>query len=279
MKSSASKPAARRAAAHASGRVDFSQLFESHLIDPESSTPLFLQVCLVIREKILSSDLSNGDLLPSESAIIELFGVSRITARRAIRELITMGLAISHKGLGTLVAYEGVQHRQRGSIEDLLENLLVLGKTTRVELISFEYVEANASVAAALQLKAGSKVQHALRLRHEDSHTLSLIETHVPNDVGRKFTKAELERIPLQTLLARAGITVARAEQTLSACSATGSAARLLAVEAGAPLFRIMRTVYDARGVPVEFVTALYRSDRYVYHMSLTQLKGQWKRE
>jgi len=280
MKSTATPPAPRRPGpARAARKVDFRNLFEAGLIDPRSSTPLFLQVCLAIREKILSSTLSNGDLLPSESTIIELFGVSRITARRAIHELVNMGLAVSQKGRGTLVSFQGTKQRQRGAIEDLLENLLVLGETTRVELISFEYVDASPQAAAALQLEAGSKVQHALRLRHEDAHPLGLLETYVPGELGRKFTRAELEHIPLQTLLARAGVTVARAEQSLSAYSATGSAARLLQVETGAPLFRIVRTVFDGQGVPVEFVTALYRSDRYVYHMSLTQSKGQWKRE
>jgi len=251
-------------------------LFADARIDPDSASPRFLQVCLAIRERIQSKQLQHGERLPSEAEIGAWFGVSRITARRAVAELVGMGLAERQRGRPPTVNFQST--RQRGAIEDLLQNLLVLGERTTVKVIEFAYVPASPGVAAALEVPQGEPVQRVLRMRLDDGQPLSLIETFVPADLGRRYERADMEALSLQALFRRLGVQVARAEQSFTACLALGREARLLGVEAGAALFRITRTVYDQGGQPVEYVTSLYRSDRYEYQMSLVRAGGTWKR-
>ncbi len=266
------------AAAAAAAAADFAAMFAGARIEPGSPNPRWFQIYLAIREKILAGVLRNGDRLPSEAEIGALFGVSRITARRAVAELVATGLATRRRGQATTASFQGTRQRQRGSIEDLLENLLILGGRTSVTVTEFGYVPASPAVAAALEVAAGAEVQHALRIRHEDGQPLSLIETHIPAAIGRRFDRRDLEQVSLQAIFRRLGIRVARAEQSFSACAALGRDARLLGVAAGSPVFRISRVVYDEDGQPVEYVTALYRSDRYEYQMSLVRSGGRWTR-
>ena len=256
----------------------FGAMFAAARIQPGSPTPRYAQVYAAIREKILAGALRNGDRLPSEAEIGELFGVSRITARRAVAELVAMGLAVRRRGQATTASFQGPRHRQRGSIEDLLENLLILGDRTAVTVEEFGYLPAPPAAAAALELAPGAEVQHALRIRHDDGQPLSLIETYVPAEIGRRFDRRDLEQMSLQAIFRRLGIRVARAEQSFSAGAALGREARLLDVAAGAPVFRISRVVFAEDGQPVEYVTALYRSDRYEYQMSLVRAEGRWTR-
>lgn len=257
----------------------FADMFTSAQIEPGSPNPRYFQIYLSIREKILTGVLRNGDRLPSEAGIGGLFGVSRITARRAMAELVAAGLATRRRGHATTVSFQGTQQRQRGSIEDLLENLLSLGDRTSVTVVEFAYVPATPGVATALEIATGEEVQHALRIRHEDGQPLSLIETHVPGHIGRRYDRRDLEQRSMQALLRNLGIRVARAEQSFSACAALGRDARLLDIAAGSPVFRISRVVFDEDGQPVEYVTALYRSDRYEYPMSLLRSGGRWTRQ
>lgn len=272
------KPAAPNQDEAAAKANAFADMFASSRIDAASPSPRYFQVYTAIREKILAGILRNGDRLPSEAEIGDLFGVSRITARRAVAELVATGLARSSRGQATTASFQGSQQRQRGSMEDLLENLLILGDRTSVTVAEFGYVAATGQVAAALEIPAGNEVQRALRIRHEDGQPLSLIETFVPAEIGHRFEMRDLEQISLQAIFRRLGINVTRAEQSFSACAVLGHDAQLLGVPAGSPAFRISRIVFDEVGRPVEYVTALYRGDRYEYQMSLVRSEGRWTR-
>ena len=79
--------------------------------------------------------------------------------------------------------------------------------------------------------------------------------------------------VPLLTLLERGGIEVSRAEQTITATLADAEVARRLGVELGAPLLRLGRIVYDQQNRAVEYITGLYRPDRYQYRMNLSRVQ------
>jgi GntR family histidine utilization transcriptional repressor len=64
----------------------------------------FLQIKLSLLEKIELKELQIGDKVPSENQLAESFGVSRMTARRALSELVTEGVLVRSQGIGTFVA-------------------------------------------------------------------------------------------------------------------------------------------------------------------------------
>jgi DNA-binding GntR family transcriptional regulator len=72
-------------------------------VDPQSATPVYLQVAARIRERIASGDLQPDRPIPSESAIEQEFEVARGTARKAIAVLREEGLVITVKGRGSYV--------------------------------------------------------------------------------------------------------------------------------------------------------------------------------
>lgn len=50
--------------------------------------PLYRQIADRIREQITCGELKPGDALPTESALQTEFGVSRVTVRQALRQLV-----------------------------------------------------------------------------------------------------------------------------------------------------------------------------------------------
>jgi GntR family transcriptional regulator len=91
----------------------------------------------------------------------------------------------------------------------------------------------------------------------------------VPGRLGRSWTGDDLMKRPLISLLENTGVTISRAEERITAVLADAVVAARLAVEAGAPLLMITRTVFDTQDQAVEHLTALYPPARYQYSVSL----------
>lgn len=243
-------------------------------VDQRLPTPLYHQIYLILRGQILDGTLSEGAWLPGEEELARQFNVSRITARRALAELAAERLVTRGRGRGTRVSGACPPVSVHGGLEGLIENLLNMGLKTRVALVEFSYEPALPHVAAALRLKPGDEVQRAIRVRSIAEGPFSYLTTFVPAAVGRKFGRRELAREPLLALLERAGIVIGGAEQTISATLADTRVAPFLETAVGAPLVRISRVVHDTAGIPVEFIVALYRPDRYQFRMNLDRVRG-----
>jgi GntR family transcriptional regulator len=243
-------------------------------VDPQLPTPLYHQIYVLLREQILNGVYGAEALVPTEQELSARFGVSRITAKRALDELAAEGLVVRRRGRGTSVAEALPTRPYNANLSGLLENLLMLGLKTRVEIIAFDYVVAPEDVRAALNLDAGAEVQRAVRVRSIDGAPLSYTTSYVPASIGRAYGRHDLESTPLLALLERAGCLIGSADQTIGAALADTVTAPRLDVRVGSPLLSITRTVFDQNGRPVEHINILYRPDRYQYRMKLTRVQG-----
>jgi hypothetical protein len=129
------------------------------------------------------------------------------------------------------------------------------GPATRLQVIPSEMI-----------LTPGEAKQ--VRVRSLDGAPLALMTTWVPESVAT-FTRRQLSETPMLKLLEGAGVTVAHADQSISAQLADTTVAPLLDVGYGAALLAVNRLVRDDSGRAVQLLHGLYRPDRYEYRMSL----------
>ena len=247
-------------------------------VDERLPTPLYHQVYLVLRDKILTGEYTFETSLLSEQETSEMFGVSRITAKRALNELADDGFVKRERGRGTRVIYHAPTPPVQAGVEGLLENLLVMGLETQVRLRAFDYVKPDAEVARALQCDDQCQVQRAVRVRCLEGEPFSHLTTYVPEKLGRSYSRDDLASRPLLSLLERSGVIVGRADQTISATLADIEVSSALELELASPLLSIQRIVYDQDEIPVEFIKALYRPDRYQYRMMLSRVGSEKSR-
>ncbi len=241
-------------------------------IGHDLKSPLYHQICVVLKSKIQSGELALGAYLPSENEIAVEFSVSRITAKRALNELARAGLVIREQGRGTRVISQPPPPRIKASVEGWLENMSVMAHTTKVEVLEFGYLAANADVAEALSIAEGDTVQRAVRVRSHKGECFSYLTTHIPKAIGESFGAGDMERLPLLSLLERNGVTASSARQIISATVADTTVAAALGVDVGAPLLEVRRVVFDQDGRGVEYIQALYRPDRYHYEVLLNRV-------
>ncbi|MEM1049269.1 MAG: GntR family transcriptional regulator [Pseudomonadota bacterium] len=237
--------------------------------------PRYQQIFLVLREKILSRQVPPGARIASEAELSRDFGVSRITAQRALNELASAGLVTRAKGRGTLVRENAIRSPavETPIAKSAMTNRIIgqsrfIGESD-VRLLGFSRQPAPAHVADKLALEPGSDVYFIERVRASEGTPFCYVLAYVPIEIGRTFSPAALETSLLIDLIQATGHQIASAEQFVTATIADAVHASHLDIRAGAPLLYVARTVYDTNGKPVEYFEGSFRPDKFSLSMSL----------
>src|ERR1700728_5361392 len=224
-------------------------------------SPLYARVETVLAGEITDGDLKIGDQLQTEDSLIARFGVSRITVRRAIQNLVSRGLVEIRRGKGTFVAAPKITQDLK-ELSGFVEDMHALGHKPTARVISKEIVTANATVARQLALTRGERVVRIRRVRLADGVPLSFDETYLPLDIGKKIITNNLKVEPIFSLLEKKyNIPLIEADYKLEAIAADPAASRALRIKLGSPVFRIERTSFTSGARPVDYERLHYRGD------------------
>lgn len=243
----------------------------------DKTIPLYYQLETILRRKILSGELPMKSLLPSEEALAEEYGVSRITVRQAMTTLEKDGLVIRQRGRGTFVS-ENPQKMEPPRFVGSIEDLLILSARTEFEVLSSDWVHPPAPIHERLG-SGEAKVLRVEKIRKIEGCPFSHVINYLPPEIGAKLPMDLVATKPMLTVLEEdLGIVPVEADQTVSATIADPEIAPLLQIRIGDPLLRAERTVYDLLHHPVEYVSVLYRADQYMFAMKLKRNREGGKR-
>lgn len=257
---------------------------KSHrLQDNRNRAPLYHQIFLILRSRILDGEYPPGAYLPGEREIETMFEVSRITAVRALNELAIAGLVVRERGRGTRVQFVGSGIVSRGPTADPGErpakllsgtpheifNWLHSGGKAKVTVYEFDYIEAPPMAAKALKVDKGAVVQFASRVWRFGGLPFNFVNTYVPEEIGRNWTREDLKKIPLGELLDANGVKVSLVEERVTATLADTILSERLEVDLGSPILKIDRTAFDPNGKGVEHMIGFYPPDRYEYEVRM----------
>ena len=234
-----------------------------------AAVPLYYQLAGILREHIVSGKYHAGDRLPTEEALSRDYDVSRITIRQALGDLEKEGFIKREAGRGTFVSDRPIfsnTFRLEGSLGDLIS----MGLTTTVKVLTLATIKASASEADFLRVNLGDPLVRCTRLRLHGGTPFSYIVNHVPGDLGKQLSaEAWKQGSILRQIETELGIRMGDADQTISASLADAHLARLLKTNIGAPLLSVDRVVRSVEGRPVEHVHSYYRSDIYSFRAHL----------
>ena len=159
------------------------------MVESGLQTPLYQQIYLLIRDRIMSGEYPHRSSLPSEHAAAEMFGVSRITAKRALNEVAAEGLCVRKRGQGSRVTYRPSGGPLRSDAQGLLDVFADMNLHTEGQVLEFDYRLAGHRIAAILEIDEATEVQRSVRTRRLDGKPLSYLTTYVPADLGRRYQR------------------------------------------------------------------------------------------
>ncbi len=234
-------------------------------LDRSSPVPLYYQLAQAMEAAIRDGQLVPGDRFENELALAKRLALSRPTTRRAIQELVDMGLLVRKRGVGTQVVQSPV-HR-RVELTSLFDDLTRAGQEPTTKLLDYRTGPVGEDIAHELNLAEDREVVTIRRLRFANGEPLALMLNHLPVELAPEA--AELETAGLYQSLRAHGVHIRLARQRIGARPATRAEARLLDEKPGAPLLTMTRTAFDDSGSAVEYGMHCYRASRHSFDTTL----------
>lgn len=230
--------------------------------------PLYVWIRDALRGEIARGVLQKGEKLPSEDVLAARFGVSRMTVRQGLADLIDEGLLYRRHGVGTFVALPHLV-RDHTRLTNFFDSAGQEGIRTTATLLSREVIPARQKIARALFVPPGESLVRIQTLRFAESIPVSIHDAHIPLKLLDKIDLDSLDVQHLWAIFEQRGYKIKRAIQKIEAREASQDVAKLLRMREGAPILYKERTVYAETGAPVEFTYCYNRGDVYSLTVSL----------
>ncbi|MEA5450450.1 GntR family transcriptional regulator [Leptolyngbya sp. CCNP1308] len=232
------------------------------------STPLHITISEKLRRQIAVGEYQSGDRLPSEHQLMETFGVSRITARQAVANLVSQGLAIAYRGKGVFVTpQKKVTYSLTSPLVFLEEDMTRQGVAFSFENLIFEVVPAPAEVSAEMGILQKSEVYLQKKLLRMDGAAGAVDISYLVAELGQRFAP-QLESQMTFPTLAQNGIFLERLDATIECTHADYDLSTYLEVPLGHALMVYRYTAYSRDQQPVMHGATISRADRFGYSLS-----------
>jgi GntR family transcriptional regulator len=238
-------------------------------INPRSPVPKWAQLRDIL-VSLVDSELTPDEPIPSERELSERFGVSRMTARQAVDQLVSEGRLYRVAARGTFVAPGKLEVPMR--LTSFSEDMRSRGMTPGSSMLGLKTETASAEIAQALGLPRDGQVHVIERLRTADERPMAIERAQIAAHRAPHLFRHDLLHDSLYAILEREyDLVVDGAEQEIEAGTVAGDDAELLDVPAGAPVLHLTRRSFSG-GTPIEHVRSTYRGDRFRLHAKLGKL-------
>lgn len=237
----------------------------------DSPKPLYMQLEELLRADIVGGTYGTNQMIPSEIDLSRRFGVSRMTARAVVTQLVNEGLLHRVQGKGTFVVEPKIVANSL-AYRGIREQLEAMGYSTTTQLLEFKTVPADVQQARHLGVPIDEPLFFAKRLRSVEGTPISLHLSHIPQALAPTLLPDRLVDEQLCIILAQDYNLVAKhVVETLESTQASSAEARLLGVERRFPLLLLEDAYSNKSGRVFEYTKVLFRGDRVKLHFEYRQ--------
>ncbi|MFI0486982.1 GntR family transcriptional regulator [Actinomadura sp. 9N215] len=237
------------------------------MIDPSAPLPKYVQLRTILLDMIERERLPVDAPVPSERELCQRFGVSRMTVRQAVDQLVAEDRLRRIHGKGTFVTRPKVQMPKE--LVSFTEDMRARGMTPACLDLDARTIIADARLAGHLGVAPGTAVHVLERLRLADGEPMAVERSHIPAALAPDlFERRAPEGSLFAVLEHEFGIVMDAGEQMIEAGPVEARQAELLEIEPGATVFLMWQRTFS-RGVCAEVAFATYRADRYRIHLGL----------
>jgi GntR family transcriptional regulator len=216
------------------------------------------------RDRVLDlvESLEVGRPIPAERQLAVDLGVSRLTVRAALDELVRDGYLDRRHGSGTYVTEPKIA--QPLTLTSFSEDMRRRGMTPGSRTLELTTTTAGARLAHRLGVSPEARLVRVKRLRLADNQPMAMEVLHVPEALVPGLTRQDFEDHSFYELLReRYSITIASGAQSIEPTVTSEEESEVLNVPLHTPAFLFERTTASESGRIVEFVRSIYRGDRY----------------
>ena len=222
--------------------------------------PRYKAIKAYLEQGIRSRQFLPDAQVPTEMALARQFEVSRMTANKAIQELVADGVLVRHQGLGTFVA----EVRAQSSLLEIRNIADEIGDRHHVhssELHSLEAIEVDATTGLRLGLKAGALAFHSLIVHRENGVPIQLEDRYVNAEIAPDYLDQNFsQQTPSQYLNER--FPLSQVEHIVEAIGSENQIQQLLEIDANEPCLQVNRRTWS-QGRLISCARLIHPGSRY----------------
>lgn len=237
---------------------------QEQYLEKKSQSPLYQQLMLRLKNDVAAGVYPAGGRIPSEQVLCDTYGVSRVTVRKAMLDLVQEGLLVRRQGKGTFVAEEKLR-KDLSMITSFTDACEARGHRASARLVSIQWEEAAAEDMEKLGVPEGGRVLEICRLRLSDGDPVMLEVNRYPEKYGF-LQETPAEGSQYESLRARGEIP-SSAIHEISLGHATPLASKQLHTEAGDALLLLDELVFNQHGEPLHTSRQWIRGDKFTFRI------------
>lgn len=234
----------------------------------DSPLALYYQLKESFISNILSAVWPPDSKMPSERELCDAYGVSRVTVRKALDELVQGGFIYRKQGKGTFVKQKSLEQKL-SKFYSFSEEIRKQGMAERAKMLLFEEHPADSVIAAELHILPGEMVFKVKRLRTIDDTPYAVETSYLPAALLPGLTQQAIERDGLYNTMRNFGVFPVRAIERLKAVTLRATTARLLQSAAGEAAVHLTRNTFSATQ-SVEFCESVILGKMFSYTIELS---------
>ncbi|MDR1251795.1 MAG: GntR family transcriptional regulator [Treponema sp.] len=232
------------------------------VLDRNSSKPLYVQLKGIIKEKIENGEWQPNEMIPSENELASSYGISRMTARSVVTQLVAEGSLYRVQGKGTFICEDKIEMTSL-SYAGIRSQLEKKGYDVETRLLDVRQIPARGSAAQHLGLSPGSLVYEIKRIRIANKIPISYHHSFIPVSFCENLEEYDLQNEQLCDIMsAHYGLRRTYSVETLESYLADDQKAEVLGIGYGFPLILLQDIIFDAARVAFEYSRIYFRGDK-----------------
>ncbi|MCA1977618.1 MAG: GntR family transcriptional regulator [Thiobacillus sp.] len=236
--------------------------------DRSLAEPSYQQLRRKIQAMIESGEIASGQSLPSERALAESLGLSRVTVRRAYAELRAANLLETHGRAGVSVKTPPQLTPQLGRLKGFTEEMRELGMEPSTRMLE-RSVTTDRTIASIFGRPSTARFLRLVRLRLGDGVPLSREVAWYDLTAAPELEHWNVEGSAYRFLAERCGIALSHGEQSIEAAMSSAEEMAAFGYAEPMPCLLMKRKTFSRAGQIVEYVEGTFRGDAYAYRLTL----------
>lgn len=231
-------------------------------LDHNSIVPLYAQIVEQLHQDIEHGMFNQNGRLPTEEELSSKYGVSRITIRRAVDELVNQGLVEKKQGKGTFVTKPKYSRNIR-RLSGFTQMCEQMGVVPGGRMLDNRLIAADEKTAKKLGVAPGSDIIYIHRLRYANNEPVIIERNYFPP----KYAELLQRRFDNESLFAylkeHMGVICKESEKLIELCHVTGEEAKMLDVKRGDYMMFVKSTAYDQNREPIYVGVQIINGERF----------------
>ena len=237
------------------------------MIDKNSPIPVYYQLKNDFIKKIANGIWKAGECISSERELCEIYGVSRMTIRQAIGELV-QGVLTRKKGKGTFVCEQKVNQKDMMSFTEMIKQS---GRVLETKVVEFEVIDTPEDIQDIFIL---DKLYKITRKRIVDDECIALETVYIPVDYCGHVNKEMLEG-SLYKVLEGFGYVITNSNSSIIAVNVNDEIRNLLECQKDEPILKVISKTFTSADKLLFLEEAFYKSDKFTLQVNISRKEGE----